>query len=222
MKKNLLIRIFILFLAVFITNAFGDNSNKSLPKDVKVYRAPIFTNAATDFRLSMRQLWEDHQVYNRNFIISYIAGIDDVSKVSSRAAKTQQDIGKVIQSVYGSAVGAKLINLLKEHFALGESMIKAAKAGKKSELNNSIKKWYTNADEIAYFLSSINPNWEKTKLMFLLHKHLELTIAEVTARLKKDWRSDINSYDKDQVYMLKFADMLSEGIIKQFPGKFKD
>jgi len=40
------------------------------------------------------------------------------------------------------------------------------------------------------------------------------------ARINKNWAADIEAYDKCEDHMIAFADMLSEGIIKQFPEKF--
>ncbi len=51
--------------------------------------------------------------------------------------------------------------------------------------------------------------------------HLALTTTEVVSRLKKDWAADVEAYDQGHAHMLMFADMLSDGIIKQFPEKFK-
>lgn len=74
---------------------------------------------------------------------------------------------------------------------------------------------------IAMFLGKANPNWSEKDMQDMLHKHLELTTGEVVGRLKKDWAADIKSYDEGHVHMLKFADMLTEGIAKQFPDKLK-
>ena len=54
----------------------------------------------------------------------------------------------------------------------------------------------------------------------MLYKHLEYTTQEVVARLKKDWAVDTEAYEKGQVHMLMFADVLKDGIVKKFPGKF--
>ena len=81
--------------------------------------------------------------------------------------------------------------------------------------------WNANADDIAVFLSGANPNWAKKDLTDMLYKHLEFTTGEVVSRLHKDWVADISFYDKGHMHMLMFADMLTDGLVKQFPDKFK-
>ena len=43
--------------------------------------------------------------------------------------------------------------------------------------------------------------------------------AQVVARIKADWPADIQAFDTGNEHMLMFADVLSEGIIKQNPKK---
>jgi hypothetical protein len=80
--------------------------------------------------------------------------------------------------------------------------------------------WYKNADDISDFLSGANPNLSNSELKDMLHKHLDFVTAQVTARLNKDWKSDVANYDKGEDHMIKFADIISNGIVKQFPEKF--
>lgn len=169
----------------------------------------------------MRMLWEDHITWTRNYIISAVADLEDAGKVAERLLKNQDDIGDAIKPVYGDDAGKKLTVLLRDHIMVATEVVKAAKAGNDEELTKANKKWYANADDIAVFLSGANPNWPKKDLEDMLYKHLEYTTQEVVSRLKKDWPSDIKAYEKGHTHMLMFADTLTDGIVKQFPDKFK-
>ena len=170
--------------------------------------------------MGMRKLWEDHITYTRNYIISALAGLEDTGKVAERLLKNQDDIGDAIKPIYGDDAGKKLAVLLRDHILVATEVVKAAQMGNNEELSKANKKWYANADDIAAFLSGANPNWPKDALQDMLYKHLEYTTQEVVSRLKKDWASDIEAYDKGHLHMLMFADALTDGIVKQFPNKF--
>jgi len=174
-----------------------------------------------DLRLAMRKLWEDHITYTRNYIISALAGLPDADSVANRLMKNQEEIGNAIKPYYGSEAGDKLTTLLKEHIQIAAEVVKAAKSEKKDAVAAEQKKWSKNGKEIAAFLSGANPKWSKSTMEEMLQKHLDLTTGEVVARLKKDWKADIKSYDEGHEHMLMFADTLSDGITHQFPAKFK-
>lgn len=55
----------------------------------------------------------------------------------------------------------------------------------------------------------------------MLYQHLKYLTDQVVARLSNDWKADIDAYDKGEEHMIHFAHMLADGIIKQFPEKFK-
>ena len=82
------------------------------------------------------------------------------------------------------------------------------------------KEWYKNADDIAQFLSAANPNLPNDVLKDLLYMQLKLVTDEVVASSKMDWDADILAYDKGEDHIIKMADTLTDGIIKQFPNKF--
>jgi len=177
--------------------------------------------ATIELQMAMRKLWEDHITYTRNYVVSALAGLEDVSAVAARLLRNQDDIGAAIKPYYGDEAGNKLAALLRDHILIATEVVKAAKEGNNEQLAAAQQKWNANGKDIAAFLSGANPNWSKSELESMLQKHLDLTTGEVVGRLKKDWAADIAAYDEGHVHMLMFADVLSNGIATQFPDKFR-
>lgn len=174
-----------------------------------------------DLRMLQRRLWIDHVSWTRSVIISDLSSLEDKGIVLERLLKNQDDIGSSIKPFYGEEAGNKLALLLREHINLAVKVTDAAKSGNKADLTKYNKLWYENADDIAKFLSSANPNYSYETLKDMLHKHLQFVTDQVVARLNKDWNADVAAYDKGENHMIMFADMIADGIIKQFPQKFK-
>lgn len=178
------------------------------------------SNSIVNMKIDQRKLWIDHVSWTRSFIISDLASLADKDPVLERLLKNQDDIGASIKPYYGEEAGNKLSKLLREHIVIAGQVVDSAKSNNKSDLDKYNKSWYKNADDIADFLSSANSNWANSELKDMLHKHLEFVTAQVVARLNKNWKADIEAYDKGEEHMIKFADVLSDGIVKQFPQKF--
>lgn len=174
------------------------------------------------FQNTMRALWEDHITWTRLYIVSVAADLPDKDATAGRLLQNQSDIGNAIKPFYGSAAGEKLTALLRAHILTAAELVAAAKAGDNAKIGEASKRWYANADEIAAFLSTANPkSWPLAEMKAMMKGHLDLTLEEASARLKGDWPADIAAYDKVHKQILRMADMLSAGIIRQFPAKFK-
>ena len=184
--------------------------------DTKAAGGPSMS--ATDLRNAMRKLWSDHTTYTRAYIVSALAGLPDLGTVTQRLLRNQDDIGSAIKPVYGEEAGKKLAALLRDHILIAAEIVKAAKASDGKGVDAGQKKWKANADDIAAFLAGANPNWKKPMLTDMLHKHLDFVTQQVVSRIKQDWPGDIQAYDAGYAHMMMFADMLTDGIIKQKPN----
>jgi hypothetical protein len=55
----------------------------------------------------------------------------------------------------------------------------------------------------------------------MMKAHLDETLAEAQDRLNGRFEADIRDYEAVHRHILRMADMLSDGIIRQFPGRFR-
>ena len=174
------------------------------------------------FRNDMRRLWEDHVTWTRLAVISLTTDSPDTEATVGRLLRNQADIGDAVKPFYGEAAGAELTRLLREHILIAADLIAAAKADDEAAVAEAQSRWTVNADEIARFLASANPRfWKLDEMKEMLHEHLRLTTNEVVARLQGDWAADVAAYDEIHLQALRMADMLSTGIIGQFPKRFR-
>jgi hypothetical protein len=183
--------------------------------------ASTMNSSEAKLRADMRKLWEDHVTYTGLFAVAAIDGGVDANNIAERLLRNQDDIGNAIKPYYGDAAGNKLGSLLRDHILIAADLVKAAKAGDSAAQDAANKKWFTNADDIAAFLSSANPNWPQKTLQDMLHSHLQMVTEQVVALLKHDTASLIAAYDKNSEHMMMLADALTSGIAKQFPDKFR-
>ena len=172
-------------------------------------------------KTKMRKLWEDHITWTRMFIVSSIADLPDVDTAAGRLLLNQEHIGNAIAPYYGDEAGDALTALLKDHILIAADLLSAAKSGDSEGVNDASQRWDDNAVEIANFLASANPqNWPADEMTAMMREHLSLTLNEAVARLNSEWDEDVATYDQIHRQILHMADMLSRGIIRQFPNRF--
>ena len=187
-----------------------------------VHSTAVVTRNELTLRNGMRKLWEDHVTWTRLAIISLTTGAPDTNATVSRLLKNQADIGNAIKPFYGRAAGERLTAELRQHILIAADLIAAAKKGEQTALADAQARWEKNADDIAALLHSVNPRqWPLAALKAELHKHLRLTTEEAVARLQGNWAADVAAYDQIHVHALHVADLLSGGIVKQFPRRFR-
>jgi len=170
----------------------------------------------------MRRLWEDHITWTRLFIVSASDDLADKQATTQRLLDNQQHIGDAIKPFYGDAAGERLTSLLREHIVVAANLLAAAKSGDQAGVERETSAWYRNADQIADFLHGANPrHWERSEMRSMMREHLDLTLAEAVAHLQHDFGADIAAYDEIHRQILSMADMLSDGIVAQFPKRFR-
>lgn len=174
------------------------------------------------FHDGMRKLWEDHITWTRLAIVSFAAGLPDLPATEQRLLRNQVDIGNAVKPYYGVRAGNRLTALLRRHILGAVALLQAAKSGDGAAISRAGAAWYANGRQIADFLHSANPsNWSRKAMRRMMKVHLDETLKEAQDRLAGRFAADIRDYEAVHRHILEMADMLSGGIIRQFPARFR-
>lgn len=178
------------------------------------------SNAALNLLNHMRLLWEQHVYWTRMTIMSLVFPLADVNFVIPRLLQNATDMGNALIPYYGEQTATIYESLIREHLLIAADLVKAAIKGDANELAELDKKWTTNADQIAHFLSSISPYLPENEVKEMFYEHLALTKAEAVSMINKDYQTSITIFDQIETQGLEMADMISYAIIRQFPNHF--
>jgi hypothetical protein len=132
------------------------------------------------------------------------------------------DIGNAVKPYYGRKAGNKLTALLKDHINDAVNVLAAAKSGDAAQLTKAKAAFYANGDQVAAFLHSANPaHWSLRAMRNMMRTHLNQVIVLAVDQLQGHYQSAIQEYNVYIGHILDMAEMLSNGIIKQFPARFR-
>lgn len=174
-------------------------------------------NYAINLNNRIRTIWMEHVVWTRLVILGIILDMPDLDFSTAKLLKNPSDLAEVFENVYGYEKANQIKSLFYDHLAIAAEIVKTAKEGKNfQELE---RKWYENANDIAKYLSSINPYWSELEWRRMLDEHLQLTMQEAVYYLQKDYHNGVLIFDQIEAQALQMADMMTDGIIKQITKK---
>ncbi|WP_339832189.1 acetylglutamate kinase [Paenibacillus sp. FSL R7-0272] len=179
------------------------------------------TTASVDLNRKLRSLWEQHVFWTRLTVNSIVDGLGDVQPTTARLLRNPSDFAQVLAPIYGTAIAGQFEKLLREHLTIAAELVTDLKSGNSTAAADAEKRWYANADEIATFLAQINPYWSKVEWQRMMYEHLRLLTEEVGSRIAKDYVRNVELSDSIEPQALGMADMMTSGIVQQFPSVFQ-
>lgn len=213
-SKSLKRQFFLLFLITSILLSFS-----SCKKDAIIVQPNI--EKQKQLQSGMKKLWSDHMHWTLSTVDAFLNDNSNLNSSLTRLLQNQKDIGAAIVPYYGQEAGDQLAELMTEHINLAIPVLTAAKNSDEAALNIAVANWYQNAEDIANFLTAANPNnWPKTATQPALKHHIDHTVDYSVKILTGDYEGANASFEIALEHMLMLADILSDGIIQQFPDKF--
>ncbi len=187
----------------------------------KAGTAGKLTPKAVELRLALRSLWGDHIFWVRNVVLTTKLGDKEAAQAAEdQVVQNAKDIANAVVPFYGKDAGDHLFTLLAGHYGAIKEYMTVTFSANQSGMDAAMTKMQKNADDIATFLSSANPNWPKQAILSALGSHAAFHMAQIKAINAKDFSTEAKSWGPMKAQVFQIADVLASGIVKQFPEKF--
>ncbi|MFO1181888.1 hypothetical protein [Ottowia sp.] len=194
------------------------------PANTAAATASTSASAATAPKLhaAMRALWQGHIATTRDYALAVHAGNAAAEQTAETAViDNARQIANAVGGFYGAQAGDATLKALGGHWAGVKALTLAAKAKDAAAEQKAMDDLAANATAIAQFFAGANPqNWTVGQLQGALLMHVgdhkqqvDAMMANAPAAQQAQLWSDM------QHHMDMIADVLSDGIAKQFPDK---
>jgi len=184
------------------------------------------------FRMDSRTLWTRYALGMINYSVSDFGNLASTNNVESNLIRNASGVGNYFIPYYGITAGTKIGNLLAVICKNGTKVVQSLKSGNK-EINVYVDIWYKECTSLAEYLNGLNPNQYPTDLITEMLVNLtNFWVDDFKARIENDFAADAIALDNilkvavigipdhaNKGYS-SLADILSRGIIAQFPLSF--
>ncbi len=214
MKRSLLKPVVLILMAMFLAVPSFTFAQEKKPAPRQISKIEL--------QLALRNLWQGHIFWVRNVVLMTKLGDKEAAKVAEeQVVQNAKEIANAMIPYYGKEASEKLFSLLAGHYAAVKEYMNAVFSGNKEEKTKATDKMKKNAEEIAAFLSSANPNWPKDALMSALMAHIGFHMAQIDEINAKNFSAEAKTWEEMKNQVNQIADVLAVGIYKQFGSKGK-
>ena len=174
-----------------------------------------------EMKQALRDLWVGHIFWVRH-VVSNIATNDPEERDAAEkevVANTKQ-IASTMTPFYGDAASEKLYSLLDLNIGAVKEYSEATVAGDKRQQDVALAHLASNADDIADFLSHLNPYLQKDTVRGLIAAHGAHHVLQINQYKVKDYAHLGATWPMMRQHVYVIADTMTTALAKQFPGQF--
>lgn len=173
------------------------------------------------FKVEMSRLWIDNVIWSRQSVLCLVDRLPGTEETLYRLMENQEDMGRLFTRFYGKQKGDEFCILIGSNTALTISIIRNKSKNNSADFEAAKSRMTYNMNKIIDFLISVNPNWNKEELSYLIQLQSKLFEIQIQNRLNANHAADVENFDQMISETYRLADVLSEGIMKQFPERFR-
>lgn len=149
-----------------------------------------------DLVFESRIIWRDLATWIQSYLVSVFAGFGNQDSIEIKIKDLTLEFGNILSTVFGGEIGEQYVNLITNWLSTFKSLVYSQINGDINAVNGYTIQLYGDIDQIASFLSGINPFWTQSEWKALLYRFNDMIIEELSAYLNKEYTKTIESFDR--------------------------
>ena len=178
-----------------------------LPEDQQQI-PPAYFNMIKDFR----QISTEWTYLSRFYMVARITGLGNEKYVTERFYALTSRMKEKFELILGTEQANNVLNLTSIYTIRLEELITAVLSGDQAAIDAKVNEVYQSTDELAAYLSSINPYWNVEKWEELLHTYIGFLVEVSTALQKKNYLDFLQTFEKLLYSALSIGDYYALGL----------
>ena len=176
------------------------------------------TTVQMNLLFRLRIIFRDIATWLRAYMVSTYLNSDPELKleIMQKLNKLPIKYGDILRIFFGDKAAEEFTLIFLEYFRLLISLIEAQKNGDTAAVDEYTILLDQNVEKRIDFLSQINPFWQKDILTDLLKNYNKLTIDEAKTFLTKDYKKNVDLFDKILNLTSVIGDYIEDGLEKYF------
>lgn len=203
----------------------------TIPGGLPPLPAAVINERTLIFRMDSRTLWTRYALGMINYSVSDFGGMPSTPAVEKNLSRNAAGVGDYFVPYYGITAGTKIGSLLTVICKNGVAVVNAIKNKQDVAVYRGI--WIKQIDELAIYFNELNPSqYPRDLIAEMLTNLVGFWVTDFEARFANDFATDAVALDNilkvavtgipnhaNKGYS-SIADILSRGIIAQFPLSF--
>lgn len=132
-----------------------------------------------------------------------------------------RDFEMALRTFYGDDNAAALSQLMMNQLTIATDLVNAMMNADTEAQANAERRWNDNVEEMASFLNGINSNWAEADLRNMFQSNLDLLKQLVSDMMARDFEASNATFANIERQAMEMADMMTQGIVRQFPQYFR-
>jgi hypothetical protein len=175
---------------------------------------------AANLRVSLNKLLQEHATLSLDVLRSIYNESDDVSASNEELDENTVELAATIGSVYGDDAEEQFREIWREHIVFFANHTVGLRDDDDDMVDEALEDLEGYREEIADFFSSAIPSVERETVIAGAGEHADLLTSSMEAYDDEDYMEAYELQREGAKQMQGIADLLSNGIVMQFPEQF--